>query len=122
MSRLLADENFPSSVARQLAAEGHDLELAVLSLRSFPDAAVLRHARETRRSLLTFDADFGDLIFLQGEAPPLAVFYFRLHPVVLPELIERARIALQEFPEGYFVVVERDAVRTRAFLLASAWF
>ncbi len=115
MNRLLADENFPSSVARQLAAEGYDLELAALSLRSFPDVAVLCHARESRRALLTFDADFGDLIFLHGEAPPPAVFYFRLHPVVLPELYELAHVALQDFREGYFVVVERDSVRTRAF-------
>lgn len=114
MSRFLADENFPPSVAHQLSAEGHDVELAAHILRSFPDTAVLRHARESGRSLLTFDSDFGDLIFLGQKAPPPAVFYFRLHPVLLPELLERARIALREFPEGFFVVVERDAIRTRA--------
>lgn len=117
MSRFLADENFPPSVAQQLSAEGHDVELAAKILRSSPDTAVLRHARESGRGLLTFDSDFGDLIFLEGEAPPPAVFYFRLHSVLLPVVIERARIALREFPEGYFVVVERDAIRTRAFPL-----
>lgn len=115
MTRLLADENFPPRVARQLAAGGHDVELVSQILRSSTDRVVLRYARENARCLLTFDSDFGDLIFFSGELPPPAIFYFRLHPVVPAEILEMARCALLEERDGLLVVVERDAIRVRAF-------
>lgn len=115
MTRLLADENFPPRVAQQLAADGHDVELVSQILRSSPDRIVLKHARDTARSLLTFDSDFGDLIFFDGESPPPAIFYFRLHPIAPSEVLEMARRALLEDSDGLLVVVEREAIRTRAF-------
>ena len=115
MTRLLADENFPPRVAQQLTADGHDVELVSQILRSSTDRVVLRYARENARCLLTFDSDFGDLIFFDGEPPPPTIFYFRLHPVVPAEILGMARRALQEGHDGLLVVVERDAIRARAF-------
>lgn len=110
---LLADENFPLSVVDALVAAGSD----VLSVAQFSpgisDLAVLDLACRTGRRLLTFDADFGDLIFSQGAAAPPAVLYFRLHPIVPGEVLAAALRALAETPDGHFAVVTPDNTRLR---------
>lgn len=115
---LLADENFPGSVIKVLLAAGHD----VLSVATFSpgisDRAVLELACSTGRRLLTFDADFGDLVFAQGVEAPVAILYFRLHPIVIEEVTQIALHALVEVPDGFFAVVSREGIRLRASTLA----
>ncbi len=116
---VLLDENFPRDVARGLVAAGHDVLSVALVAPGINDRAVLELARSTRRWLLTFDADFGDLVFHQGEPPPPALLYFRLHPIVVAEVLERALRSLADVQEECFAVVTRDGVRMRRFASAS---
>ena len=115
--RVLLDENFPRNVAPGLAAAGHDVLMVATVSPGISDRAVLALARQTQRWLLTFDADFGDLVFHRGEAPPPEILYFRLHPIVATEVLALALQALADGDPrtGCFRVVSRDAIRTRQF-------
>ena len=110
---LLADENFPLSVVDKLAAAGFDvLSVARLS-PGISDLAVLDLACRTGRRLLTFDADFGDLVFFRSATAPPAILYFRLHPIVPDEVLAATLRALPETPDGHIAVVTRDNTRLR---------
>lgn len=116
MSRaLLLDENLSHGVARGLAAAGHDVLAVAQAAPGIDDRAVLALARGTGRALLTFDADFGDLIFKHGEVAPAAVLYFRVHPVDDDTVLALALAALAQPNEGCFIVVAREGLRSRAF-------
>jgi hypothetical protein len=54
----------------------------------------------TGRRLLTFDVDFGELVFSRGAAAPMAILYFRLHPIVMEEVLELALRAVAETPDS----------------------
>ena len=114
MSRgLLADENFPGSVLRGLAAAGHDILSVAASSPGISDLAVLELACRTGRRLLTFDGDFGELVFSRGAPVPPAILYFRLNPLVMEEVLALALRAVAESPDGYFAVVGREGTRIR---------
>lgn len=114
MSRgLLADENFPGPVIRGLAAAGHDILSVAASAPGISDLAVLDLACRTGRRLLTFDVDFGELVFSRGAPAPTAILYFRLHPIVIEEVVELALRAVAETPDGHFAVVGRESTRIR---------
>ncbi|WMJ09090.1 DUF5615 family PIN-like protein [Nitrosomonas sp. sh817] len=113
ISKLLADENFPLPVIKGLIDADYDvLSIAEIS-PGINDRAVLSLARETGRSLLTFDVDFGDLVFFHGIEPPEAILYFRLHPIIVEELLAISLCALNEIQSGYFAVIQREGIRLR---------
>jgi predicted nuclease of predicted toxin-antitoxin system len=112
---VLLDENIPGEVAQGLRSAGYDVLTVAGARPGIDDRGVLRVARESLRVLLTFDADFGDLIFQRGEVPPPAVLYFRVHPVVAAEVLALALDALAKPIDGRFVVVTQQGVRTRPF-------
>lgn len=113
MARLLLDENFPRGVAAGLAAAGHELAWVTDLAPGANDRAVLALACAQGRLLLTFDADFGELLYRDGEPSPPAVLLFRLHPIVVDEVRDLALAALQARPEGQFPVVSRESLRSR---------
>ena len=68
--RLLADENIPLTSIIVLRNAGHDVEAISQLSPGITDEAVMRHAVEQSRTLLTFDRDFGALAFLGELAWP----------------------------------------------------
>ena len=117
--RLLLDENYPLDAIAALTAAGYDVCLIAEVAPSISDRKVLALARRESRMLVTFDADFGELIFLHGEPPPLAVVLLRLHPIMLADVVAATRRALDTSPEGAFVVTTRDSLRRRPFAQTS---
>ena len=113
---LLADENIPGPVIRGLTQAGHDVLSVALFAPGIDDLAVLDLARRTGRRLLTFDGDFGELVFSRGAVTPVAILYFRLHPILIDEVIALALRAIAETPDGYFAVVSRDGTRIRPLI------
>jgi predicted nuclease of predicted toxin-antitoxin system len=112
---LLADENFPRSVIAGLRENGYDVLAMAEHAPQTEDRGVLALARQTSRWLLTFDSDFGDLIFRDGELPPPGILYFRLHPIVADRLLALAARALAAPLEAGFVVVAEEGERRRPF-------
>jgi len=115
LKRLLADENFPGPVIDALIGDGHDLVSVARARPGIDDRTVLGWARDEGRWLLTFDADFGDLVFLQGCPAPPAILLFRFHPIVVVDVLAAARRALADLPEGHFAVIGRETIRLRSF-------
>ena len=116
MTRLLLDENFPRSAARGLVAAGHDVQEVATTAPGIADEDVLSLARRERRCLVTFDADFGELVFRQGVAAPPSIVYLRVHPIVTLEVLALTLEALQQPLDGLFVVITREGQRRRPFV------
>lgn len=56
----------PRSVGRALADAGHDVAFAADAEPAAEDRPVLALARSGQRILVTFDADFGELVYQQA--------------------------------------------------------
>ncbi len=76
MRLLLADENFPIPSVRELRAEGYDVYAVAESDSSITDEQVIEKAITEERIILTFDKDFGELIFKKAIVRLLVSFSF----------------------------------------------
>jgi predicted nuclease of predicted toxin-antitoxin system len=79
--RFLANENFPLASVRELRKAGHDVSAVVESSPGARDSEVLEKASAEARTILTFDRDYGELIFRHRSTGKAAVVYFRFIPV-----------------------------------------
>lgn len=114
--RFLANENVPLASVRILQQSGHDVSSASEELPGARDADVLTRAVDEERVVLTFDRDYGELIFRRRHAAPPGVVYFRFEPETPDETAERLLSLLRGSGvqlEGQFTVVERGQVRQR---------
>lgn len=112
----LANENFPLLSIRVLRNAGHNVAGVIEETRGAKDLDILKRAHGEKRIVLTFDRDYGELIFQHRSFIPLGVVYFRFDPST-PE--EPAKILLKILEEGKvsvlgkFTVVERGGIRQR---------
>jgi predicted nuclease of predicted toxin-antitoxin system len=113
--KFLADENFPIDSVTVLREAGYDVESIQESFPSLSDVDILARAVTSGRILITFDRDFGDLIFNRHLAAPIGVVYFRilalssLEPAsLLIELLQHHAV------EGKFTRVGRREIRQRS--------
>lgn len=112
----LADENFPLAATRLLRSLGHDVPAVVEDSSGASDEDVLERAVREKRVILTFDSDYGQLIFESGFSAPPAVVYFRFNPAPPEEPAERLLELMDERDFvilGNFTVIERDRLRQR---------
>ena len=80
MIRLLADENVPLASVDWLRAGGFDVASISEDAAGAPDVDVLRMAREEERVLITFDRDFGELVYRHASPVPPGIIYLRVPP------------------------------------------
>jgi predicted nuclease of predicted toxin-antitoxin system len=113
--RFLADENFPRPALLVLRQAGYDIRSVAEESPGLSDEAVAALCDRDERVLLTFDKDFGDLVFRQGLPAGSAIVLFRLIPespaevhAILSSLLETGTLV-----PGLFCVVTRERVRTR---------
>lgn len=113
--RFLANENFPLAAVAALRKAGHDTAWVRTEAPGSSDDEVLAHAFRETRVLLTFDKDFGALVFRKGAAASRGVVLFRIQLTPPDELAGRVVKALVTRAdwEGYFAVVEPGRVRMR---------
>lgn len=112
---LLANENWPRPALLALRAAGLDVDAVAEAMPGAPDAHVLKQAAAHGRWVLTFDRDYGELVFARRAPPPPAIVYLRQGPYapdwpaqVVLELLPRA-----EWVTGHLVVVSGRALRRR---------
>ena len=111
--RLLVDENLPRVFVEMLSAEGHDV--AGVTRPGQADRELLCSAEASGRVLVTFDKDFGELIFLHG-CRAAGVILVRLPGMPLALRVEHVRRLLPPLEReavGSFVVVSEDRIRVR---------
>lgn len=111
----LADENFPFPSFRYLVDQRLDVIHASYDFPSVKDERLVAIAREQDRILLTFDSDFGKLIFTKKVEPPPGVIFFRILDYT-PENAGRLLIDLLADnidPLGFFIVVRDVGIKRR---------
>ena len=115
--KLLANENFPLPSVRLLRAAGLDVVSVLDVMPGASDEDVLAYARHELRWILTFDRDYGDLVFRKGMAPPPAIIYLRqeAYSPEKPAELVLAILAMPDKVDGCFVVVTTRNVRFRRF-------
>jgi predicted nuclease of predicted toxin-antitoxin system len=113
MAALLLDENLPRSAVDALVRANHDVLHMAQAEPSADDRLVLAMARSMARVLVTFDSDFGDLVYRHGEPAPPGILYLRLHPIVGAAAATLVIQALADNVQGQFVVCTPDGLRRR---------
>ncbi len=116
--RLLANENFPAASVQLLRQSGHDVLYAIEEFPSLDDEVILRRAHDEQRILITFDRDYGELVFKRRLPAPAGVFFLRFDPETPLEpgeiLLKLVQLSGVEWL-GRFTVLTRDQIRQRRF-------
>jgi predicted nuclease of predicted toxin-antitoxin system len=114
--RLLANENFPRPALLALRAAGIDDEAVAEQMPSASDTEVLSRAATQSRWLVTFDRDYGELVFARKVAAPPAIIYLRqgAYPPDWPAQAVLEAIARADFVAGHMVVISGRSARRRA--------
>ena len=114
--KLLANENIPLGMVRGLRAVGHDVLAIVETCPGVTDTVVLDLARCEHRILLTFDRDYGELVFLRRLPCPTGIIYLRFVPISPEDGVQLIASLLADDGKevvGNFVVLDRDNYRRR---------
>lgn len=110
--RFLLDENVPFELLHGLIARGHDAVHIGQVEAQAEDVDVLARAVREEAILVTFDSDFGRLIFYERRTPPPGLIYMQARPWgaartirALLEVLDDAQLELS----GRFVVIDQEA-------------
>jgi len=79
--RFLANENFPLASIFYLQTASQDVVAVIKETPGARDWEVLQRAATEARVILTFDRDYGELIYRRRLSVPAGVVYFRYDPV-----------------------------------------
>jgi predicted nuclease of predicted toxin-antitoxin system len=116
--RLLANENFPLKSVHYLRSKGFDVSSIGTDNPSIQDSVIMKTAINEGRTILTFDRDYGELIFKYNYRPQKGVIYLRLNeyePEEPGRLIEEL-INKKEFDfDNTLTVLDRNAIRQRKY-------
>lgn len=114
--QFLANENFPLLSIRILRNEGHDIVSVLEDTPGIKDREVLLHAQREARIVLTFDRDYGELVYRHRYSVP-GIVYFRFDPITpeepakqLQKLLNISKVELFD----KFTVIERGNIRQRS--------
>jgi predicted nuclease of predicted toxin-antitoxin system len=115
--RLCANENIPADGVVALRSQGHDVLWIREAIPGATDVQVIERAMVEQRLLLTFDKDFGELVFRRGKKAAAGIVLFRISQpsgTAVAETIARV-LASRDDWEGHFSVVDDRTVRMRPF-------
>ena len=114
----LANENFPRPSILLLRAEGFSVESIQENHQGASDEFVFRYAIEKTLIILTFDRDYGELVFRYAQDNPPPVVYFRnkgRSPRAAGELL--LKLIKEDLLEitNAFTVIEEKNIRQRFY-------
>jgi predicted nuclease of predicted toxin-antitoxin system len=114
--QLLANENFPLVSVKLLRQAGYEVASITEDSPGIEDPEVLAVAVDEQRIILTFDRDYGELMYRFRLPAPKGVIYLRFRPhtpeepaAILSNLFRTEELQI----EGWFTIVERDRIRQR---------
>ncbi len=115
--RFLANENFPYPSIRLLRERGYEVISIGETQGGIADPQVLAFAVAEGLVILTFDRDYGELLFRYRLTPPPAVVYFR-NKGTLPTDAAHLLFGLLDNPAiqlmSHFTVVDEQSIRQRS--------
>lgn len=112
---MLANENLPAPSIALLRERAYDVWSVRESCSGMHDVDVLRRAVAEARWILTFDLDYGELVFRRHLDPPPAIVLFRMASYGPLDPGRRALelLASPEARGGGFFIVEQAGQRYR---------
>ena len=116
--KLLGNENFPLKSILYLRSKGFDIISIGADNPGIQDNAVMNIAISEERTILTFDRDYGELIFKHNYKPEKGVIYLRLDEyrpdepgMLIEELIGRTDLIF----ENALTVFDKNGIRQRKY-------
>lgn len=116
--KLLANENFPIKSILYLRSKGFNISSIGTDNPSIQDHAVMTIAIREERTILTFDRDYGELIFKYNYRPKKGVIYLRLdeYKADEPGKIIEDLINKNEFDfDNSLTVLDKSGIRQRKY-------
>jgi predicted nuclease of predicted toxin-antitoxin system len=116
--KLLANENFPIDSYHYLKFKGFDIKAVGIDYAGFKDEEVMKLAINESRIILTFDKDYGELIFKYGYKPDPGVIFLRLEAYESDEpgkIIEQLLSTTHFETERKLTVFDGKFIRQRAY-------
>jgi predicted nuclease of predicted toxin-antitoxin system len=116
--KLPANEKFPQSSVKILKDAGYDIVSVGDGFAGILDSEVIDFAIKEHRIILTFDRDYGELIFKRGYRPSAGVIYL-LWEIFQPE--EPGKYLIELFStksilyENTLTVISEDNIRQRKY-------
>lgn len=113
MTRFLANENTPRDAVLAARTAGHEVTWMVEVQPGATDDIVLALAQREGRVLITFDKDFGELVFRQGRVASPGVILFRPR-LRSPEIVTAFIVTVLSQPidwTGHFSVAREGSLR-----------
>ncbi len=90
--KFLANENVPVSSVNYLKSKGYDITSIGVDEAGVSDQQFMDIATKQDRTIITYDSDYGELIFKYGFKPNAGVIFIRQQPT---EPLETAKIIEQ---------------------------
>jgi predicted nuclease of predicted toxin-antitoxin system len=116
--KLLANENFPIKSILYLRNKGFDISSIGVDNPSIQDHAVMAIAISEERTILTFDRDYGELIFKYNHKPKKGVIYLRLDEYkadepgkIIETLINKNEVDF----DNALTVLDKSGIRQRKY-------
>jgi len=116
--KLLANENFPYKSIYYLKAKGYDILSIGMDNPSVKDSEVMTIAINEERTILTFDRDYGELIFRHNYKPEKGVIYLRLVEYTPDQpglIIEEITLNKEIDVTRALTVVDKNGLRQRKY-------
>ena len=112
MIKLLADENIPKKTVDTLRQEEIDIVSVAESSPGMNDRTILEQANRDNRVIVTFDKDFGELVFRESLSVR-GLILLRFTPISPNQIAERIQSVLTQVTpiEDKIIVVEEDRIR-----------
>lgn len=112
---LLADENVPLKSYKFLKEKGYDIIHIGLEAEGIKDYEIINLSIDQDRIIITFDSDFGELVFKIGYKPKGVIFFRwkKFSPSepgeYLHNLIESKSVQFK----GFFTVIDDNQIRQK---------
>lgn len=113
--RLLLNENFPRPAIDTLRKAGVALEAVAELMPAASDTDVLTYAAANSLWVVTFDRDYGELVFARKVAAPPAIVFLRQgsYTPAWPAEAVMSAMARADFVAGHLVVISGRSFRRR---------
>ncbi len=116
--KFLANENFPYPSVQLLLDKGFDVVAITKEMPGISDEEVMAFAKMENRIILTFDKDYGELIYKYGMKEPVSVVFYRYKGTdpefagtFLIDLLSESTVSL----DNTFTVIDEKNIRQRKY-------
>jgi predicted nuclease of predicted toxin-antitoxin system len=116
--KLLTNENFPLTRVIYLRNKKYDDLHIGTDFSGISDTSVLEIAIKQKRTIITFDKDYGELIYKYDIKPPEGVIFLRINdftPAFPGKLIHRQLSASNLIFFKKLTVISKNSIRQRIY-------